>query len=241
MVWKAWIAGHSFDLETLAELFKAGDPLIAQVPSEGYYLESPVIGDSSGQPDLRAADALVKCINGVGRATERDYGPVRLTGRYTAPDGATSFVVSADTAEARARATVGTVLSAGTPAPGQPPKGPRYVSAANRDSDVADALRILGQPEPLDWYDIYKTWEIVASAVGGAAQVNTWGWATTSDIERLKASANHPGVSGDSARHARARGRRGRHPSPGLAMSMSEADGMIRRLVASWIESLPDY
>lgn len=103
---------------------------------------------------------------------------------------------------------------------------------------MADALRILGQPESLDWYDICKTWEIVSSAVGGSSQVTARGWVTAADIERLKASANHPGISGDAARHARGRGR---SPGPRLAMPIREADGMIRRLVASWIESLPDY
>lgn len=43
MPWKAWLEGHEFDLETLRELFRAGDPLVAQDPLDGYYLESSVL------------------------------------------------------------------------------------------------------------------------------------------------------------------------------------------------------
>ena len=56
---------------------------------------------------------------------------------------------------------------------------------AATDPDVADAPRVLGQPEPLDWYDIYKAWEIVEHAVGGWRQVERRGWASKADIDRL--------------------------------------------------------
>jgi hypothetical protein len=111
------------------------------------------------------------------------------------------------------------------------------VGLAEQEAGVADVLRVLGQPDPLDWYDIYKAWEIVEHAVGGASQVVARGWATRADIDRLTASANHPGISGDAARHARMRGT----PGPDRAMSMSDADALVRRLAANWIESNPSY
>lgn len=89
----------------------------------------------------------------------------------------------------------------------------------------------------MDWYDIYKAWEIVEHAVGGWRQVVARGWAAKVEIDRLTASANHPGISGDKARHARMQGT----PSPNRTMIMSEADGLVRRLVANWIESHPSY
>jgi hypothetical protein len=129
------------------------------------------------------------------------------------------------------------VLDNGVPVPEPPPKGPRYVKLAALDPDVADVLRVLGQPGPLDWYDIYKAWEIVEHAVGGWPQVVTRGWATKADLDRLTASANHPGISGDEARHARMPGT----PGPNRTMAMNEADAMVRRLVTNWIESHPSY
>ena len=129
------------------------------------------------------------------------------------------------------------VLSNGVPLPEPPPKGPRYVKLAAQDPDVADALRVLGQSEALDWYDIYKAWEIVEHAVGGWRQVEARGWATKADIDRLTASANHPGISGDKARHARMPGT----PDLNRGMTMSEADALVRRLITNWIESHPSY
>jgi hypothetical protein len=109
---------------------------------------------------------------------------------------------------------------------------------AEQDAAVADVLRVLGQSGSLDWYDIYKVWEIVEHAVGGERQVVGRGWwVTKADIQRLKASANHPGISGDEARHARMPGT----PGPNRTMTMSEADALVRRLAAEWIESYPSY
>lgn len=238
MSWKAWLDGHAFDLETLSELFREGDPLVAQDPSDGYYLESSALQDSNGQPDPNAAEVLVKRINGVGRAADQGFRPVHLRGRYTAPDGTTSVVILADTAEGRSKLTAtALVLVNGIPAPQAPPKGPRYVKLAEQDPDVADVLRVLGQPGALDWYDIYKAWEIVEHAVGGGRQVVARGWAMKADIDRLTASANHPGISGDDARHARMPGT----PGPNRTMTIDEADALMRRLVTNWIESHPSY
>jgi hypothetical protein len=70
---------------------------------------------------------------------------VHLRGRYTAPDGTTSVVVSAETAEGRSKVSaVAVVVSNGVPVPEPPPKGPRYVKLAEQDPDVADVLRALG-------------------------------------------------------------------------------------------------
>lgn len=241
MQWKAGIDGHLFDLETLSELFSAGDPLVAQDASGGYYVESATLQDPNGQNDVNAAQALVRRINGIARAADGGYQPVSLTGRYIAPDGSVSAVVHGVTAVARLRGKAALVVidSNGNPVPNQPPapKGPRYAKLANQDLDVADALRVLGQPDPLDWYDIYKVWEIVEHAAGGARQVEKRGWAKKADTDRLTASANHPGISGDKARHARMKGT----PGADRSMTMQEADGLVRRLVANWIESHPSY
>ena len=64
-----------------AALFRAGDPLVAQDPSDGYYLESSALQDSNGQLDHSAAEPLVKRINGVARAAAQDFRPAHLRGR----------------------------------------------------------------------------------------------------------------------------------------------------------------
>jgi hypothetical protein len=37
MLIKAWLKGHGFDLMTLADLFREGEPMVAEDP-QGYYL-----------------------------------------------------------------------------------------------------------------------------------------------------------------------------------------------------------
>jgi hypothetical protein len=238
VTWKAWIEGDVLDLETLADLFSAGDPLVVHDASGDYYLQSAALQDPRSQAGLDAAQALVKRIIGAARAIDQSFRPIRLTNRYVGPDGTGHVVVSAGVAEARAKVrAVATVTRNGVPVPQPPPKGPRYVKLAAQDPDVADALRVLGQPTPLDWYDIYKVLEIVENAVGGARQIENSGWATKADIDRLTASANHPGISGDEARHARMKGT----PGANRYLTIHEADGLVRRLVANWIESHSSY
>jgi hypothetical protein len=234
MAWRALIEGDIFDLEALSVLFPAGDPLVAQSASGTYYLESVALEDSKGQIDLNAARALIKRINGIGRVIDPGYQPVLLTDQYTASDGSVTVALPTATLRLRPKLQATAVVTRnGVPVPPPPPKAPRYAKLAEQDSEVADALRVLGQPDPLDWYDIYKVWEIVEHAVGGSRQVEKRGWVTKADIDRLTASANHPGISGDEARHARMKGT----PGAKAVMSMSEADSLVRRLVANWIES----
>ena len=234
---KAWLEGHNFDLDTLCELFTDGEPIVARSVSGSYYLESSGLESPEGKVDTQAARALLKRVNGAARAIDRDYQPVKLSGSYTRPDGTRVNTTEAHQVIRVKGRAVGVALKDGVPVPKPPPKGPRYVRLAEQDPDVADALRILGQPEPLDWYDTYKILEIVRNAVGGPKEIEKRGWAREVDLDRLKASANHPGISGDEARHARMKGT----PGPDKGMTIREADDLIRRLAANWIESHPSY
>lgn len=240
VTWKAEIEGDRIDLETLAELFSEGDPLVAQEAAGEYSLESATLQDSSGQIDLGAANALVKRVNGIARTVDHGYQPVRTTGRYIGPDAKVSVVVMGAVARGRIklRGTV-TVTVDGKPVVESPamPKGLRYMKLATQDSNVADAIRVMGQSDQLDWYDLYKAWEIIRDSVGNQKKVVQRGWATDSDLNRLTASANHPGISGDQARHARMSGR----PSAKSTMTLSEGEALVRRLMGRWIESHPSY
>jgi hypothetical protein len=175
MLWKAWIEDHRFDLEALGELFGGGDPLVAQDESGNYHVESIMLQDSDSRIDANGAQILIKRINGSGRAADSGFQPVVPTGRYTNPNGSATVVAGGAVAMGRmkVKATAVVTDSNGNTVSDPPsaPKGPRYMELASRDPDVADALRVLGNPESLDWYDIYKVWEIVEHTVGGSGQV----------------------------------------------------------------------
>jgi hypothetical protein len=113
------VEGHPDDLETLRELHRDGVLLVAQAAGQGYYIESPELSDPTTSAGQEAATRLIKRINGVGRATSPGFEPVRLTGRYTGPDGGAVVVVAAATVTARAslKATAVVLDSNGVPLP----------------------------------------------------------------------------------------------------------------------------
>lgn len=71
--WKAWLEGHTFDLESLAETFRNGEPMVAKDASEGFYVQS--------RPGL--------CTASEG-ATVRQAGGARAGRRARFPDPGTT-------------------------------------------------------------------------------------------------------------------------------------------------------
>ena len=73
-----------------------------------HYLTSPEIDNppEAGRFD-KPAEILNVRINGLGRAKSADFRPVKLSGKYTDPNGGQHVFVAAATAEGRARASTG--------------------------------------------------------------------------------------------------------------------------------------
>jgi len=232
MLIKARLKGHEFDLLTLAELFREGDPAVA-TDHEGYYLSftasDGLLDDGARLSD--AASVLLRRCNGVARMLSSEFRPVGLTGRFSDETGRQHQVVLADTAEVRARANPVTVSMGGKPPPPPPAPGPSYVQLAQTHSDVAEVLDILGNADPApDWSDLYKIHEIMLDNVPGFYQR---GWVTKDQISTFTASANRKEVSGDLARHARLKGDR-----PKRTMTLVEARQLIGSLVTTWLDWL---
>jgi hypothetical protein len=229
---KARLAGHEFDLVTLGELFREGDPTVA-ADTEGYYLTFVAADDlmRDGSRLYEVASSLLHRVNGVGRVRGSEFRPVRLVGRFSDDAGREHTVVLAETAEARASALPVRALVDGQQVEVPPPPGPGYVQLAAADPDVAEVLEILGKAEPApDWVELYKVFEIVRSKV---SRLEKKGWVTSAEISAFTASANRPDVSGAQARHARMPGGR-----PKGTMTLIEARQMISILVTAWLDSL---
>jgi hypothetical protein len=196
MLIKAHLQGHSFDLLTLAEQFREGDPAVA-TNAEGYYLSftapDVLLDDASRLYD--AASVLLRRVNGVARSLSSDFRPVGLTGSFSDETGRQHRVAMADTAEVRARANPVTVSGGGAQPPPPPASGPGYVQLAQTHPDVAEVLDLLGNADPApDWADLYKVHEILLDNVPGFYER---GWVTKDQISVFTASANRREVSGD--------------------------------------------
>jgi hypothetical protein len=230
---KARLKGHEFDLLTLAELFREGDPAVA-ADDESYYLSftapDELFDDGGGLYD--AASVLLRRVNGVTRTLSSDFRPVGLTRRFDAEAGQQTAVVLADSIETRTRVNSVTVSVGGEEPPPPPAPGPGYVQLAQTHPDVAEVLDILGNADPApDWSDLYKIHEIMLDNVPGFYQR---GWVTKDQISAFTASANRKEVSGDLARHARFKG-----DPPKRIMTLGEGRQLIGALVTTQGPGVP--
>ncbi|WP_427923848.1 hypothetical protein [Streptomyces sp. cg40] len=240
MAVKARIEGHAFDLDTLCELFSAGEPQISK-ENDGYYLGSHDLDgliDDAGRL-VEIASLLLRRVVGIARALDSSFRPVALTGQFMddSDNGKRHHVVGAATAEIRAKAfAVGVVTTAdgSPPPPPPPPQGPSYMQLVGEHPDVAEVLDILGKPSvSMTWVDLYKVYEIVRHNVGSDKALKAKAWVSDSDISAFTGSANRPDVSGSEARHARLPG-----ASPKRTMTLAEGEAFIRKLVVAWWDSL---
>lgn len=232
MLIKARLKGHEFDLLTLAELFREGDPAIA-ADDEGYYLSftapDELFDDGGGLYD--AASVLLRRVNGVTRTLSNDFRPVRLTGRFDDEAGRQTAVVLTDSVETRSRVNSVTVSVGGEQPPPPPAPGPGYAQLAQTHPDVAEVFDILGNADPApDWADLYKIHEIMLDNV---PEFFERGWVTKDQISAFTASANRKEVSGALARHARLKG-----DPPKRIMALVEARQLIGSLVVTWLDWL---
>ena len=227
MTWEAALDGHMFDLEDLPYFFD-NDP---RVRSDGdrYWLASSSFADLHDANEVQQeAGHVVERINGAMRLQADGFQGVRLGGRYRNENGE-HVILAVGSAVLREKAGRVTLVG-GTPAPR--PVGPReYVHLSATDVAVADVLLILGKGD-LDWYDLWKVFEIIRMDVGGKRTMIVNGWASQSDLDAFGASANHPGVSGEAARHARRTER-----VPNQTITIGQGRDFIADLARSWMKS----
>jgi hypothetical protein len=240
---KAYLKGWEAALLALADLFGEGDPAIAADDEGDYYLSFTVPDEFFHDAERLQATAsvLLRRLNGLGRVFDHEFLPVGLVGRFSDETGQQQQVVLADSAEGRGYAFAAVAVTEGEqpPVPTPPSPGPGYLQLAEVDPDAAEVLAILSKPDSLpDWFDLYKVLEIVSQNVSGLPglkglpRLKKAGWVPAAQLEAFTASANHQGISGGQARHARMRGT----PSPRLMMTLTEAQQLISALVKAWLD-----
>lgn len=230
---KAWLDGHPYDLEELAELLPTGDTRVVK-EGDDYYLASLRIDNRPEDvPFYAVASSVLQQVNGLARAMRDGFRPVRLTGRYTEGDQR-HVVVSADVAEGRSRAYAPAIVTGrpGEPPRKAPPVGPMLLTVAGSNYDVAEVLDIMGRVEAPNWSDLYKVYEIIehtgtlSSAMNAAA-------VSENRMSLFRRTANHEKASGPDARHSRSK-----QDPPKNPMTIEEARRLISALIQTWVESL---
>ncbi|MFL0179630.1 hypothetical protein [Mycobacterium sp. SMC-15] len=236
MVIKAWLDGDPADLDALARLLPDGDTrVVHDAERDGYYLTAPEIDNPpTGQAYYEVAKALVVTVNGFARATNTTLRPVKLKGSFSEGASEHQVIFLESVAELRiqvGRPTITVTKPDGTVVPSPPPRGPGRFAAASKHPDTVEALEIMGQSQQLGWVELYKIHEIIRDAIM-PDKIHELGWADKVTDSAFTGSANLPGVSGSSARHARMPG------VPKNTMTIAEGRDYIRGLVIRWLDSL---
>ena len=92
-----------------------------------------------------------------------------------------------------------------------------------------EALTRLGESPDASWFDLCKIFEVLRDAAGGQAALQQRVGLSKTEFSRFTLTANHPGGSGDLARHARLS-----QQPPANPMSVEEGQHFIRHLIVNW-------
>ena len=237
----AGLKGDSMDLAILAELFPpTSDPTVGE--GDAFSLSSDTLDDrliDDGGAMLQASSALLRRVNGAVRLRYGSFRPVELSGPFTDSEDHRHAVVAPASIELRPHIPA---PAAGDDILPQSDGAPRVALAAAHP-DLDDALAIVGRTDPLDWFDLYKLYEIVRDDVdpstagtsrkGSQARADRHGMDTKDELSAFTGSADHQGASGQDARHAREPG-----PAPRRTLTLAEGRSLVTSLLSNWISSL---
>jgi hypothetical protein len=227
MTKKIWLEGHQFDLQELAQLLASGDTRVVR-DGDRFYLTSPEIDNPpEGVEYYDAAEKLLVRINGLGRLSTSDFRPVALSGECTEGESEHLFirVRPLEIRMGMGNPTVTVTNSDGNVVPDQPSPWPDRFALAASNSDLAEVLQIMGQPEPLGWSDLYNVFEIIEHSDSRSEKMHRLPGMTKASVSRFTGTAGP-------RRHARPTGV---HRNP---MSLAEGRDFANRLVIAWMSTL---
>lgn len=208
-----------FDLQDLADLLPRGDVRVIRLGDEFYLTAAALDNPPAGVTVPDVAGKVLARVNGLARARIRDFGTVRLSGRYSGDVTADQYLFSTGPAvrlEGRGRLRVGGLAAATSD-----------LGLAARDRDVAEALEIMGQPEPPNFAQLYRVYEIIEHTGALKAAMQSAAIPAT-PMTLFTRTANHPDASGADSRHARSR-----QDPPKEPMTIAKARILISRLLAA--------
>jgi hypothetical protein len=235
--WLVRLKGHEFDLEDLSGHFNSPKRNVRKDKDGYYYLRSSGFDPLADDAAIRErALELIEHMNGAAKIySGESFRTVEFNGiSYVDEEGQRhNFVYLSGVMEGRSRVSGSlTVVREGEVV--EPPEPPRkaemLVDLAARDARVADTLRFFQKG---DWVSLYKAWEVVGDAAGGAHSIVSNGWATRVDQSRFTGTAQSREELGDEARHASEK-----YKSPTNPMFLSEARAFVRSVIEAWISAL---
>ena len=186
MAWWVRLKGHAQDLQDVAAAFQMNRICRMDLDADGqYYLKSDILDPlTDGNEVLDRARELVARVNGAMKVMHSDYQPVRVDGLITLHEnGNRGVVIVPEAAKMTMRAGRPTISVSGrAPTEAQPSDAEKWLELSTDDSDVLEVLHYLSR-EP-DWFDLYKAYEVVRSALGGERKM--FARLSTGESDRLE-------------------------------------------------------
>lgn len=221
--WQISLKGDRIDLAAIEQLFKgaAGASLAVRRRDDGtseYFLCSPDFEGVQDPEEIGArAAALLSRMNGVMKVFEgAELVSLGEVWGVRADGSRVGFIGG----HLRGRSRMYAVLTK----QGEPPPIPdvqRWFALSDADNDVADALEHFARSD--DWFDFYKTLEILQDALGGREVIWQRGWATREEVNNLAKTANF-------YRHARA-------DRPDHPLTTEQARELLRKALGEWLRA----
>ncbi len=229
----SWIIdqqGRPGDLSNWASWFPSGDFRVECEQSSDrpprYYLHTSSF-DGIKDTEIRGvATEVLALMNGVAKIWYGSDEPVIMGLPITVrEDGSRVPVVEVervDSLQIEALAKIG----AGSVLPHPVPAGV-WVALAERNLQLADATKYFAEPN--SWYSLYKTYEVVRSAVGGGKALLCKKWLDESVLENLHRTANF---------HRHAMEKPPKRTLPKRPLSLYEARDHLRTVLQCWLREL---
>jgi hypothetical protein len=235
-MWVVKLSGNVSDLATLARCSDGSTTRILQ-EDQNYSLRSDqfLVGDDAETVFMKAS-GIVEVLKGATILLLGAVCSIRVASvEFRREDGKRDITLFAETINFRLSAsavTMGVTRNDGTNEESQSiiPVD-QLVHLASQNKAVADVFRLLADT-PLDWTNLYRILEIVASDVGGLSAINKNEWATENEMRRFKQTANSPQALGPEARHGYETTQPPKNP-----MKISEAQSMVKSIVLAWIRA----
>jgi hypothetical protein len=234
MDWQVGLMGGDGDLSRLATTFSEGDPRVWLQADGVYVMESSALDKLTDAVEVDSeAGRILGLMHGAMKLDDPSVRPVQPSRDFW-HQGDHHRLAFPGTASGHTTVTgvaVGTVDGVSVPPP--PPPERKWMAIAMSNANVADALQLISGSET--WFQLYKIVEVIKSAVGGEDGIVQRGWTSRNRIRTFKATANHPALSGDDARHARQPGSGGKR-----SMSLQQAQALVRELIQRWLQELAE-
>ena len=233
--WLVRLKGDKSDLGYLPSLLRsAGHAIIEE--NGVYYLKSSDFDSLDSADAARERGiAIIKMLNGAMRLCVRSFAGVGEDGvTVIEEDGRRRHFVYGSVSmqgRSRLRADATVLASDGAEQIEQalPSNLESWLSLANTDWAVADALHFFRENT---WVSLYKVYEIIRKDAGGEPAMVRNGWAATEELNRFRQTAQSRAALGDFARHALRELR-----PPSQPMTIQEAESLLREVMLNWLSS----